>query len=168
MPISRLPDALFPRTILPVMPQDSPIAPRAVLLGIGRRGNGDDALGPVFARAFRHPLWTALDAGVCPENFGPALRRLAPELVVVLDAAQMGLPPGTVRCLDPGDLAAAGFGTHSPDPFLLDAFLRLYASRTRWIGIQPLSLSPFTPLSAPVKSALRTLPARLASLLPSL
>lgn len=149
------------------MHQESPIAPRAVLLGIGRRGNGDDALGPVFARAFRHPSWTALDAGVCPENFGPVLRRLAPELVVVLDAAQMGMAPGSVRCLAPGELAAAGFGTHAPDPSLLDAFLHMFAPRTLWIGIQPLALRPRTPLSAPVRASLRTLPALLSSLLAS-
>ncbi|MBR6021851.1 MAG: hydrogenase maturation protease [Kiritimatiellae bacterium] len=137
--------------------------PRAVLLGIGRRGDGDDALGPVFARAFRHPRWVGVDAATAPENFGPLLRRLAPPLIAVLDAARMGLPPGTVRFLDPASLDAAGFGTHAPDSVLLDGFLRIYAPRTLWIGIQPASLTPGTFLSPPVKAALRSLPPLLPS-----
>lgn len=144
-------------------PPPAPL-PRAVLLGIGHRGHGDDALGPVFARAFRHPRWMAVDASTAPENFGPLLRRLSPPLIVLLDAARMGLPPGTVRTLDPATLDASGFGTHAPDPALLDAFLRLYAPRTLWLGVQPASIAPRTPLSPPVKSALRTLPALLSTL----
>ena len=41
-------------------------APKNLLLGIGHRHHGDDALGPVFARAFRHPDWLSRDAGTMP------------------------------------------------------------------------------------------------------
>ena len=40
-----------------------------LLLGIGNPRHGDDALGPVFARAFRHPDWRCLNAATAPENF---------------------------------------------------------------------------------------------------
>jgi len=131
------------------------------LLGIGRPGSGDDALGPVFARAFRHPSFRSFPAFSSPENLVSAIRRAAPSAVYVLDAALLGLPPGTIRRVDPTSLESAGFGTHAPEPLLLHRYLLTVAPSVLWMSVQP-SLPLRGPrLSPPVKAALRTLPALL-------
>jgi hydrogenase 3 maturation protease len=84
-----------------------------LLLGIGNPRHGDDALGPVFARAFRHPGWRCFNAATAPENFTGLVRRLHPDTLVLLDAADLGMPPGTLQRLDPSAIASGDFGTHA-------------------------------------------------------
>jgi hydrogenase 3 maturation protease len=128
------------------------------LLGIGRPGSGDDALGPVFARAFRHPAFRAYPAFTAPENLVSAIRRDAPSAVVVLDAALLPLPPGAIRRVDPATLESAGFGTHAPDPLLLHRYLLTAAPAVHWVAVRPSLPLEGHRLSPPVKAALRALP----------
>ena len=85
-----------------------------LLLGIGNPRHGDDALGPLFARAFRHPHWLCINAATAPENFTGLIRRHHPDILLLLDAAEMNLPPGTLRRLDPATIQGRDFGTHAP------------------------------------------------------
>lgn len=132
------------------------------LLGIGNPRHGDDALGPVFARAFRHPDWRCLAAETAPENFTGLIRRLRPELLLLLDAADMGLPPGSLRRLDPSQLHARDFGTHAPSLAQLADFLSDCAGRIVILGIQPATIQPRARLSPPVRATLRSLARSLA------
>ena len=134
-----------------------------LLLGIGNARHGDDALGPVFARAFRHPDWRCINASTAPENFTGLVRRLHPEALVLLDAADMGLPPGTRRRLEPAAIAAGDFGTHAGSIGQLAEYLADCAGRIVILGIQPLDIRPGARLSAPVRAALRTLGRELAA-----
>lgn len=134
------------------------------LLGVGNPRLGDDALGPVFARAFRAPGWRCWNGGIAPENYAPVLRRAGLARLVILDAAEMGLPPGTLRELPPGRLAAAGFGTHAPSLSSLASYLSDAIPVVTILGIQPLSCIPSTPLSPPVRKALKDLASTLLSL----
>ena len=134
-----------------------------LLLGIGNPRHGDDALGPVFARAFRHPEWRCVNASTAPVNFAGLVRRLHPDLLVLLDAADMGLPPGTLRRLSPAEVRARDFGTHAPSIGQLADFLADCAGRVVVLGIQPASVAPGARLSAPVRAALKSLGRRLAS-----
>ena len=134
-----------------------------LLLGIGNPRHGDDALGPVFARAFRHPGWRTVDAAVAPENFTGLVRRLHPDLLVLLDAADLGLPPGTLRRLDPAAIRAGDFGTHAGSIGRIADYLADCAGRVVVLGIQPADVCPGARLSPPVRAALRNLAATLAS-----
>ena len=133
-----------------------------LLLGIGNPRHGDDALGPVFARAFRHPDWRGLNAATAPENFTSLVRRLHPELLVLLDAADMGLPPGTLRRLDPEAIQSGDFGTHAGSIGHLAGYLSDCAGKIVILGIQPASTAPGARLSPPVRAALRALADALA------
>ncbi len=133
-----------------------------LLLGIGNPRHGDDALGPVFARAFRHPDWQCLNVSILPENYTSVVRRLRPGLLVFLDAADMGLPPGTLRRLAPGEIHGRDFGTHAPSIGQLAAYLSDCAGRIVILGVQPASTTPGTRLSAPVRATLRQLAGDLA------
>jgi hydrogenase 3 maturation protease len=132
-----------------------------LLLGIGNPRHGDDALGPVFARAFRHPDWRCLNAATAPENFTGLVRRLHPDLLVLLDAADMGLPPGTLRRLAPEAIAAGDFGTHAGSLGQLAHYLADCTGQVVILGIQPAGTTPGTRLSMPVRAALRQLAADL-------
>ena len=134
-----------------------------LLLGIGNPRHGDDALGPVFARAFRHPEWRTVNAATAPENFTGLIRRLHPDRLVLLDAADLGLPPGTLRRLDPSAIRAGDFGTHAGSLGRLADYLADCAGQVVVLGIQPAAVRPGAPLSPPVRAALRNLAAALAS-----
>jgi hydrogenase 3 maturation protease len=135
-----------------------------LLIGIGNPRHGDDALGPVFARAFRHPQWRCVNAQTAPENFTGLVRRLRPELLVLLDAADMRQPPGTLRLLPPDAISSADFGTHAGSIGQLARYLSDCAERILIVGIQPASTAPGSRLSLPVRDALKRLADRLPSL----
>ncbi|MDD2241188.1 MAG: hydrogenase 3 maturation endopeptidase HyCI [Kiritimatiellae bacterium] len=128
-----------------------------LLLGIGNPGHGDDALGPIFARAFRHPNWRCINAATAPENFTGLIRRLHPDCLVLLDAADMGAPPGTLRRLDPDHISAASFGTHAGSIGQLATYLADCANHIVILGIQPAHTTPGSRLSPPVRATLKTL-----------
>lgn len=132
------------------------------ILGMGRRESGDDAAGVVFAQTFRAPSWRTADVGTVPENAGGYIRRDPGGTVVLVDAVDLGLAPGSVRRVRADDLESAGFGTHAPDPSMLEAYLKAAGAHdVAWIGIQVASLAR-PGLSRPVKDALRRLARTLA------
>ena len=127
-----------------------------LLLGMGRAGSGDDAAGIVLARTFHAEGWISVEVGTVPENAGGWVRRNPGARVVLVDAIDVGCAPGTVRRVRPEALESAGFGTHAPEPAMLDGYLRLLGAREIvWIGIQARSLEQGRGLSAEVRKALR-------------
>lgn len=133
-----------------------------LLLGIGNSRHGDDALGPVFARAFRHPDWRCINVATVPENYTSLVRRIHPDLLVLLDAADMGLPPGTLRRLNPDQIHGRDFGTHAPSLGQLATYLSDCAEKIFLLGIQPTATIPGRRLSPPVRTALQVLARALA------
>jgi hydrogenase 3 maturation protease len=87
---------------------------------------------------------------------------LHPELLVILDAADMGLPPGTLRRLDPDAIHGRDFGTHAPSIGQLAGYLSDCAGRIVILGIQPATTATSARLSPPVRAALRALGRSLA------
>lgn len=134
-----------------------------LLFGIGNPRHGDDALGPVFARAFRHPRWRCVNVSTVPENYTGLVRDLRPPLLVLLDAADLDAPPGAIRRLDPRSIVAGDFGTHAGSLGLLAGYLSGYAGQVVILGIQPAHTTPGTRLSPPVREALKTLGRALAA-----
>ena len=89
--------------------------PSTVIVGVGNELRGDDGAGVVVAdRLAGRVPWLVLDAGMAPENFLGKLLDGRPESVVLIDAAAVGAPPGTVLLLGREDLTEASPGTHGP------------------------------------------------------
>jgi hydrogenase 3 maturation protease len=102
---------------------------RLALLGIGSELYGDDAAGILVVRQLRAALGAqpdilVIETGSVPENFTAPLRRFQPDLVVMIDAAQMGEPPGTVRWIEWADVEGFSASTHHLPPTAMASYLK--------------------------------------------
>jgi hydrogenase 3 maturation protease len=132
-----------------------------LLFGIGNPLSGDDGAGNFVASLVRGEGWIALDCGTVPENFTGKVRELRPGLLVLVDAADMRIPPGEFRVVAAEDIDDVAFGTHALPLRILIDFVRPYAGRIIFIGIQPEQVD----LGAALSPAVRNGAKRLASLI---
>jgi len=129
-----------------------------ILLGIGNSLHSDDGAGPYLAdMLLDFPGITAFNCGTAPENFTGLVRKLKPDLLLIADAAEMGLPPGSIRIIPPEKIHDTAVGTHMLPLYHLVDFLADPSRKTLIIGIQPASLAFGGHLSGPVESALNEL-----------
>ncbi len=130
---------------------------KRMLLGVGNRLSRDDGAGPILAERLGGTDWVAIDCGTSLENAAGIVSRERPDLLVIADAARMGLPPGTVRRLPPPSVDRMLVSTHGlPLSFFLDR-ISTAASETVILGIEPADLSFGEGLSPLVDEALRSL-----------
>ena len=140
-----------------------------IILGIGNPLGGDDAVGPLVARKINEALaaepdapgpsnphrqvTTAMDAGSAPESYTSVIRRNRPEQLILVDAADMGLPPGSIRLLAPEKIATLSFSTHSMPLSTLISYVQEFCGQVYIIGIQPKSTKTGSRLSVPVRKS---------------
>ncbi|MEC5344520.1 hydrogenase maturation peptidase HycI [Brenneria populi] len=137
-----------------------------MVLAVGNSMMGDDGAGPLLAeRMMRDPVagWSVIDGGVIPENAAHRLRLLKPKRLLVVDASDMGLPPGAIRILDPERIAEdLLMNTHNlPLNFLIDS-LQEDIPEVIFLGIQPALVAFYFPLSQEVERAVERIYRRLA------
>ena len=138
------------------------LRPPILVLGIGNILLRDEGVGVRAIEALRRH---ALPAGVELCDGGTAGLALADVLagrrkVIVIDAMQAGLPPGTIRRLTPADLlppSAAGVSVHEAG--LVEALHSAHLlgetpEDVVIIGVQPGDVSPGLELTAAVAAAL--------------
>ncbi len=122
-------------------------ARRVAFLGIGHRLRRDDAAGVEVCERMRPALDGRRDVlvvsgGSAPENCVGVLRAFAPDLVVVIDAARMGQPPGTILRIAPSDPRAAGASTHTlPLPAFCEYVQSTLGCEVTLLGIEPADTS---------------------------
>ncbi len=127
-------------------------AVRRVLLGIGNPLRRDDGVGIWVAEQLQGAEWEVISAGPNVENALGIVRRAAPDLLVVVDAAEMGLPRGTARRLALDQSERMLGSTHAlPLPFLLST-VRDRVGEIVLIGIQPADRSLGEGLTPAVKA----------------
>jgi len=127
-----------------------------VVLGVGNSLHGDDGAGPAVATgvaALGLPGVAAYDCGTAPENFTGVVRRAGPDLLVIVDAAEMGLPAGSVRRIPLERICDTAIGTHMLALSHLVRFLADAAGRIVVVGVQPLWMGEGEGLSAAVAGA---------------
>lgn len=142
---------------------------RIAILGIGNEQNGDDAAGVLVARELKKitgemapvPVnppreFLIVEAGLAPEAFTGPLRRFHPDLVILVDAAELGESPGAVSCFDWSQAEGMSASTHTLPPTVLAQFLmRETGCEVMLIGIQPKNLSFDAGVSAEILQAIR-------------
>src|SRR5512146_590776 len=79
-------------------------APRVAIVGIGNSLRSDDAAGILITRTLAQQECAAdkdrvliVEAGHAPENHTAELRVFAPDVILLVDAADMGKEPGAVE-----------------------------------------------------------------------
>jgi hydrogenase 3 maturation protease len=109
-----------------------------VLLGIGNDLHGDDGIGVYVSKKLCHSEWVTITAATSPENYGNKIARVNPEKIVIVDAAEMGLKPGSIRLIPKEKIGVAAFSTHSAPLSLFISFLEnLTKTKIYLVGIQP-------------------------------
>lgn len=123
-------------------------------MGVGNPLARDDGVGVWVAERFRKEGWLSVPVRQAPENFIGKLRKLAPELTVVVDAVEMGLEPGEIRRIPLREDRALWGSTHS---LPLPSFFVHVPGRVVFVGIQPKELSLGEGLSPEVEAGARRL-----------
>jgi hydrogenase 3 maturation protease len=150
-------------------------AKKVFVLGIGMDWKSDDRLGVALARALAQALAKKLphcpdirviSGGEAPENFTGAIRAFLPSHVILLDAVDHGLEPGTAFLADERSIAIGDMTSHHLPLKLLMRFLSAsLPCRVILIGVQPQTLRSGNRLSVPVKKTLPLLVSFLAETL---
>ncbi len=121
-----------------------------VLFGIGNNLRGDDGAGSFIARNFSQPDWITIDGKSAPENYTSVIKKLKPNLLIMIDSANMSLPGGIFRLIPLNKITHFQLSTHSMPLPLLIKYLTPYCKKIMLIGIQPINAKLGEPLSKPV------------------
>lgn len=150
---------------------------RVVLLGIGNPLRGDDAAGCEVARQVRHlAAGTSLDADrlmvleaeEIPESYSGAVVSADPDVVVLLDAIDLGAPPGSAALVPSSSLRDVTLYTHRTPLAPLARYLEHRCGADVYLlGIQPASVEWGAPLHPDVAAAARDVAALLVEALGS-
>ncbi|PGH57746.1 hydrogenase maturation peptidase HycI [Azospirillum palustre] len=136
-----------------------------VVFTVGNVLRGDDGAGPLLAQLLDEqpaPGWIVVDGEDVPENHTHHIRALAPQRVLIVDAAEMELPPGEVRLIEQDSVAEQFMVTTHAIPlnFLIDS-LRETVPEILFLGIQPQDTSFFAPVTTTVRSSVEAVHDRL-------
>ncbi|MFH1424130.1 MAG: hydrogenase maturation protease [archaeon] len=107
-----------------------------ILLGVGNELDRKDDSGVYVAKNFKKLGWLVYDCGPVPENFTGVVAKEKPELVVVVDNAEMGLKPGEFRIIPKEKLNSLTGGTHNMPLKFLAERLEEDAETVIFIGIE--------------------------------
>ena len=118
-----------------------------IVLGIGNRLGGDDAAGPCLVDMLnrrRHKVkilhsaeFAAIDAGTAPESYTSVIRQRRPESLILVDAANMALPPGAFRTIPPEKISVLSFSTHHMPLSMFISYVQEFCGKILLIGVQP-------------------------------
>ena len=118
-----------------------------IVLGIGNRLGGDDAAGTLVvdmlnrrrhrAKALLAAEIMAIDAGTAPESYTSVIRQHRPDLLILVDAADMGLSPGALRTIMPEKISILSFSTHHMPLSMFVSYVEEFCGKVLIVGVQP-------------------------------
>ena len=119
--------------------------PRLAIVGIGNEFNGDDAAGVMVARKLGRRECASdaghvivIEAGQAPENITAEMRKFQPEVVILVDAAQLDAAPGTINWIPWESTTGMSASSHSLPLGMLARYLTLeFGCAVHLLGIQP-------------------------------
>ena len=141
-----------------------------LILGIGNRMRGDDGVGSILAERLgkRNPHIPIIDAGDVPENYLGPIENSGADLVLVLDAADLGASPGDLSLIEMNQVKQMGVSTHTAN---LGLIFRVIPKSRRpeaiLLAIQPEQMEPWQGLSPSVEIAMKGLERLLTNLFQS-
>lgn len=137
---------------------------RVTVMGIGNPLRGDDGVGCLIAGRLadacrrgtlkRQSGLTVLDVEEVPENYLGMVAETHPDVVLLLDAADLGASPGASALVEGAALVDAGSLTHRTSIAITASVLRqMTGAEVLLLAVQPASLAWGTALSPSVASA---------------
>jgi hydrogenase 3 maturation protease len=137
--------------------------PRIAILGVGNEFRSDDAAGVLIARALSNRACALdrehlliIEAGHVPENTTGELRKFAPDLVLMIDAAEIGGQPGAIQWIPEEAIDGMSASTHSLPLSMLARYLTLDLHCTvALLGVQPGSNEISNGISEEVSQAIQ-------------
>ena len=136
-----------------------------LILGVGNRLRGDDAVGPLLLDCLQGKVDVPLiDAGDVPENYLGPIEESGADLVLVVDATDMGGNVGDVAIFDIDQVQGKSVSTHTANLGLL---FKVIPPENRpqviVLGIRPGNMELGQGLSEPVRATLESLAEMLIS-----
>jgi len=145
-----------------------------IVLGIGNRLGGDDAAGTLVvdmlnpalsalsagrhgAKALLTTEIMAIDAGTAPEGYTSVIRQQRPDLLILVDAADMGLPPGAVRTITPEKISILSFSTHNIPLSMFVSYVEEFCGKILLVGVQPERIETGEGISKAVRKSVKRL-----------
>ncbi len=131
---------------------------KVMILGVGNPVRGDDGAGPYSIEQLRGKVDVALlDCEEVPENFLGKIVENQPDTILIIDAMDLGMSPGTVALLE-DKLEDMSYSTHRSS---LQLFIDFVKAETRAdvlvLGIQPKSTGFGSETSDEVKESVSLL-----------
>jgi len=112
-----------------------------LVMCIGNREGGDDAIGPYIADRLKSTNIDVMDCGTTPENYTGVVKKRKPEHLVIIDAIDMGLTPGSVRIVPKENIGTMHVSTHGIPLSVLITYLERFVEKVSLLGIQPKTMS---------------------------
>lgn len=115
---------------------------KTAILGVGSVLRSDDGVGMYLieqlSTKIKNDQFLMIAGSTAPENFTGVIKDFAPDLLLVIDAAQLGLPVGEIRLIDPEEIEGLTFSTHMLPLSIMFKYLSLEIDcEIICIGIQP-------------------------------
>jgi len=116
-----------------------------VVMCVGNREGGDDAVGPYIADQFKERKvdFEVIDCGIAPENFTSVVKRLKPSILIIIDAVEMGIDPGDIRIIPKEKIGVMHVSTHGIPLSILIEYFNRFVKKVVLLGIQPKNMSGF-------------------------
>ena len=138
-----------------------------IVLGIGNRLGGDDAAGTCVVDMLNQ-RWKrtnaslfieimAIDTGTVPESYTSVIRQRQPDLLILVDAADMGLPPGALRIIPPEKISILSFSTHHMPLSMFVSYVKEFCGKILLVGVQPEGTAMGKYLSKVVRKSVKEL-----------
>ena len=133
---------------------------KIVFVGLGNETRGDDAAGLLFLRELKKRMdfraANFIEAKTNPENYLERILEMHPELVVFIDAAEVGTSPGDMGWIDKDDLDTARISTHAFNITMVEEYLKAnHSLDVKYFGIRPETTTVGHPVSDAVKNKIQ-------------
>ncbi|MCK4387506.1 MAG: hydrogenase maturation peptidase HycI [Dehalococcoidia bacterium] len=143
---------------------------KELILGIGNTLKGDDGIGVHVVERINEYLKKvdqkskqvksagtkreiiAINCGTAPENYTSSVREHVPDRLILVDAAEMGLSPGSYRIIPPEKIGVMCVSTHNMPLSLFVSYVSEFCRGIVLIGIQPERMDVGATLSSAVRS----------------
>ena len=131
------------------------------IIGIGNIMRGDDGCGPKLIENLKakRPNASLFDCGTVPENYIFPILTTSCDTVILVDAADFGMKPGSIKVFSLNEVSGAGLSTHNSSLRLFTDLLMTGKDNLNIfvVSIQPKTIAFGDPLSNDVKSGIDVL-----------